>query len=155
VLVRRAKTDPQGRGATIAVCANPADPAFCPAAALEAWLRHRRAARDPGVFVSDAERPPFCAVGKSGRVSGARLSDKAVVRLVKQAAGAAGLDSQIFAWHSLRAGFADLLDGWNVVREWGRIGRAGRVKVELPGELTPAQLAAARLAKRKRGRGYR
>ena len=25
---------------------------------------------------------------------------------------------------------ADLLDGWSVVREWGRVGRAGRVRFD-------------------------
>jgi site-specific recombinase XerD len=106
VLVRRAKTDPQGRGQEIAVCANPADPGFCPVAALAAWLTHRCGARDLAGAASDADRPLFCAVGKSGRVSGTGLSDKAVVRLVKQAAGDAGLDAATFAGHSLRAGLA-------------------------------------------------
>lgn len=50
---------------------------------------------------------------------------------------------------------ADLLDGWSVVREWGRIGRPGRVKVEPHGALTPARAAAERLTAKKRGRGYR
>jgi integrase len=39
-------------------------------------------------------------------VTGANLSDKAVVRLVKQAAAAAGLDPEKFSRHSLRAGLA-------------------------------------------------
>jgi predicted DNA-binding WGR domain protein len=50
---------------------------------------------------------------------------------------------------------ADLLDGWSVVREWGRIGRPGRVKADLHDALTPAQTAAEGLAAKKRGRGYR
>jgi hypothetical protein len=37
-------------------------------------------------------RPPFCAVSKTGLVTGATFSDKAVDRLVKQAALDAGLD---------------------------------------------------------------
>ena len=37
-------------------------------------------------------RPPLCAVSKAGRVTGAKLSDKAIARLVKQAALDAGLD---------------------------------------------------------------
>jgi len=49
---------------------------------------------------------------------------------------------------------ADLLDGWSVVREWGRIGRPGRVKTDLHDALAPAQTAAESLAARKRGRGY-
>jgi|SRR5208283_1907251 len=106
ILVRRSKADQEGRGQDIAVCANPADPAFCPATALEAWLAHRRKAADLFGGAADAERPLFCAVGKSGRVSGTKLSDKAVVRLVKQAAADAGLDPTRFSGHSLRAGLA-------------------------------------------------
>jgi integrase len=37
------------------------------------------------------------------------LSDKAVVRLVKQAARDAGLDPDRFSGHSLRAGIAELM----------------------------------------------
>ena len=51
-----------------------------------------------------AERPLFCAVTKAGKVTGQSLSDKAVVRLVKQAAAAAGLDAATFSGHSLRRG---------------------------------------------------
>ena len=52
------------------------------------------------------ERPLFCGSTKSGRLTGQALSDKAVVRLVKQAATAAGLDPARFSGHSLRAGLA-------------------------------------------------
>ena len=51
-----------------------------------------------------AERPLFCAVTKAGKVTGEKLSDKAVVRLVKQAAEDAGLDPEKFSGHSLRRG---------------------------------------------------
>ena len=51
-----------------------------------------------------AERPLFCAVTKTGQVTGQPLSDKAVVRLVKQAAADAGLDPTLFSGHSLRRG---------------------------------------------------
>lgn len=51
-----------------------------------------------------AGRPLFCAVTKGGKVTGEKLSDKAVVRLVKQAAEGAGLDGEKFAGHSLRRG---------------------------------------------------
>ena len=53
-----------------------------------------------------AERPLFCGVTKTGRLTGAVLSDKAVVRLVKTAAAAAGLDPERYSGHSLRAGLA-------------------------------------------------
>ena len=102
--LRRSKTDQHGKGQKVAVCANKADPGFCPAAALEAWLTHRRPGPDLCGGASDAERPLFCGLTKAGRLTGAKLSDKAVVRLVKQAAEAAGLDPALYAGHSLRRG---------------------------------------------------
>ena len=49
---------------------------------------------------------------------------------------------------------ADLLGGWAVVREWGRIGRAGQIKCELHDDLAVAEAKARTLAARKRRRGY-
>jgi integrase len=109
VLVRRSKTDQHGEGQEIAVWANPAEAGFCPLAALDAWLVHRRTAPDldwTATATTRAERPLFCAVTKAGRVTGANLSDKAVARLVKQAALDAGLDPERYSGHSLRAGLA-------------------------------------------------
>jgi site-specific recombinase XerD len=109
LLVRRSKTDPHGQGHDIAVWANPDEPGVCPLAALETWLAQRRTAADldwtatPSVR---AERPVFCAVTKAGKVTGQALSDKAVARLVKQAARDAGLDPERYSGHSLRAGLA-------------------------------------------------
>ena len=85
----------------------PTDPGFCPAAALDAWLGFRREATDLDWTASPlarAARPLFCAVTKTGRVTGQPLSDKAVARLVKQAAADAGLDAERFSGHSLRRG---------------------------------------------------
>jgi predicted DNA-binding WGR domain protein len=48
----------------------------------------------------------------------------------------------------------DLVDGWSLVREWGRIGRRGRVRVEPFTELAAAEAAGARIERIKRGRGY-
>ena len=109
VLVRRSKTDQHGKGQEIAVAANPADRGFCPQAALERWLAYRREAPDlPWTLSPEARatRPLFCAVTKSGRLTGAALSDKAVARLVKSAARTAGLDPAKYSGHSLRAGLA-------------------------------------------------
>ncbi len=101
--IRRSKTDQQGRGQQVAVWANPAEPAFCPATALDAWLGFRGRAPDLRGGSSDAERPLFCGLTKAGRLTGTGLSDKAVVRLIKQAAEAAGLDPVLYSGHSLRA----------------------------------------------------
>ncbi|MCB4825346.1 tyrosine-type recombinase/integrase [Roseicella aerolata] len=107
VLVRRSKTDPRGAGQEVAVWANPDEPGFCAAAALVTWLAHRRRAGDLTGGTSDAERPLFCAVTKAGRPTGAGLSDKAVWRLVRQAAHDAGLPEPArYSGHSLRAGLA-------------------------------------------------
>jgi predicted DNA-binding WGR domain protein len=48
----------------------------------------------------------------------------------------------------------DLLAGWSVLREWGRIGRHGRVRVEPFTELAAAEAAGARIERAKRRRGY-
>jgi len=107
LLIRRSKTDPRGAGQEVAVWANPAEPAFCPLAALEAWLHFRRQAGDLAGAASDAERPLFVGMSKAGRLSANQLSDKAVWRLVKDAARASGLpEPERFSGHSLRAGLA-------------------------------------------------
>lgn len=105
--IRRSKTDQVGAGQRVAVHANPADPGCCPTVALEAWLQHRRDAPDldwTATANTRAARPLFCAVTKAGKLTGQGLSDKAVVRLVKQAAEGAGLNPEKFAGHSLRRG---------------------------------------------------
>lgn len=106
VLVRRSKTDQHGAGQSVAVWANPSEPDFCPASALTAWLAFRRQAPDWAGVASDLERPLFCSLTKAGRLTGRGLSDKAVARLVKQAAADAGLDAARYSGHSLRAGLA-------------------------------------------------
>ncbi|MGI4800220.1 MAG: site-specific integrase [Janthinobacterium lividum] len=109
LLVQRSKTDQHGKGQDVAVWANPADPVVCPLAALQAWQAHRDLAADlhwSGLESLRGERPVFCAVTKSGRVTGTILSDKAVARLVKGAAERAGLDPGLYSGHSLRAGLA-------------------------------------------------
>ena len=107
VLVRRSKTDQHGRGQQVAIWANPADPLACPAAALERWLALRDTAPDAARCFGPEARaalPLFCGMSKAGRLSGIALSDKAVARLVKTAAAAAGLDPENYSGHSLRAG---------------------------------------------------
>jgi integrase len=109
LLIRRSKTDQQGRGHEVAIWANPVEPNFCPLVALEKWLAFRKSGSDfvGSEIVGDPDdRPLFCAVTKGGKITGLRLSDKAVVRLVKELASAAGLDSTRFAGHSLRSGLA-------------------------------------------------
>lgn len=98
LLVRRSKTDQQGAGEEIAIWASQ-DPAFCPVHAWHAWLALR-----PNAVAGDAL---FCGVLKNGRLTGRRLSDKAVERLVGTSAEAIRLPSpKRYTGHSLRAGLA-------------------------------------------------
>lgn len=92
VLVRRSKTDQCGIGQEIAVWAKPKEPGFYPLAALKAWLVFRRKGSDIKGGASDGERPISVGMSKAGRLTGQALSDKAVLRLVKGAADAAGAD---------------------------------------------------------------
>ncbi|MBW4091806.1 MAG: tyrosine-type recombinase/integrase [Proteobacteria bacterium] len=139
VRVRQSKTDPHGKGQTVAVWANPAEPDFCPAAALDRWLLHRHQVADRTGPDAGA-RPLFCAVTKSGRPTGAPLSDKAVARLVKQAALAAGLDPTRYSGHSLRAGLATAAgDAGAGLAELMRQTRHKSTEVAL-GYLRPAEL---------------
>ncbi|MFL5251964.1 MAG: WGR domain-containing protein [Rhodopila sp.] len=48
----------------------------------------------------------------------------------------------------------DLLAGWSVLREWGRIGRAGRARIDAHADLADAEAAAQLLEIRKRRQGY-
>ena len=77
----------------------------CPVVALETWMK----------FARIAHGPLFRRVTDNGRAVGPdRLNDRHVARLVKQAAGKAGVRGDLpeaqrlskFAGHSLRAGLA-------------------------------------------------
>lgn len=92
VTIRKAKTDQEGEGATIAI---PRGEVACPVAALRIWL-------DAAGIESG---PLFRPINKSGVVSAARLTDRSVADIVKAYAKRAGLDPAKFAGHSLRAGF--------------------------------------------------
>lgn len=109
VHIRRSKTDQAGEGHVVAV---PRGGKLKPCAALEDWL----AAVPPA-------GPVFRRIRKGGAL-GERLTGQSVALIVKQYAGAAGLDADLFAGHSLRAGFvtsaleagADLLKVMDVTR---------------------------------------
>jgi integrase len=98
VTIRRAKTDQEGAGATVAIVRGSV---ACPVEALKAWL-------SSAVIT---EGPLFRAVNKGGRVSADRLSDQSVALIVKAHTDVkahterAGLDPRLFSGHSLRAGF--------------------------------------------------
>jgi len=94
VMVRRSKTDQQGKGRVIEIYRDGRD-GLCPVLALETWLAHGLRAG-----------PIFRAVDRLQRIRPGRLSDKDVARVVKRTAEAAGLDPRRYAGHSLRAGLA-------------------------------------------------
>jgi site-specific recombinase XerD len=95
VLIRFSKADQVGAGAEVGIHRS-GDPALCPVRAFQAWLDRR--GPQPG--------PLFCRVTRGGRVRPYRLSDRGVVRAVKSAVVAIGLDPERYAGHSLRAGLA-------------------------------------------------
>jgi site-specific recombinase XerD len=92
VIIRRSKTDQEGRGQEIAI---PAGGKLRPVEAVKVWL----------AAAGIAEGPVFRPIGKGGRVMPGALSDKSVATIVKSHAARAGLDPTTYAGHSLRAGF--------------------------------------------------
>jgi Phage integrase family len=93
--IRRDKTDQEGHGRVVAVPFGSAAE-VCPVRSLRAWLDAA------GV----TEGAVFRSVDRHGRVSPARLSDRAVALVVKRAVASIGGEAASFAGHSLRAGFA-------------------------------------------------
>jgi site-specific recombinase XerD len=92
VRIRRSKTDQDAEGTTIAIAKGSNN---CPVQAIAIWLESARI--ETGAL--------FRRVGKDGKVSAARLSDRSVTGIVKQSAKRAGLDPRRFSAHSLRSGF--------------------------------------------------
>lgn len=100
VLVRRDKSDQEGRGRLVAVPRGE-HPLTCPVRALEAWL-DVLGRRDGPLFVRFRAGPR----SSFAKMCEFRLSAPAVALVVKERARAAGLDPANLAGHSLRAGFA-------------------------------------------------
>ena len=112
----RSKTDQEGQGAVVAIHGSD-DPALDIRAALAAWLtiRRRHMETDENGQKTERERrgrvPLFCQLSKTGRPLGRKLSDYAVVRMIKGAASRAGLDPTGYSGHSLRSGLATTAAG--------------------------------------------
>lgn len=100
VMVRRSKTDQEGRGFEKAI---PHGRYIRPVALVREWLD----------AAGITEGPVFRQVGRSGRVRAVRpigdqqpgLTTQAVADIIKRYAKAAGLDASTFGAHSLRAGY--------------------------------------------------
>lgn len=90
--IARSKTDQEGAGAVLAI---PDGRRLRPVALLDAWL----------AAAGITEGHLFRRLAADGRVTGDPMSDRAVARVVKARAQAAGYDPAAFAGHSLRAGF--------------------------------------------------
>ena len=85
--------------------ANTDEPALCPLAAYCTWREIRESGSDVTGSVSDAAPPLFVGLSKAGRLSTEALSDKAVWRLVRQAARKAGIDGwERYSGNSLKRG---------------------------------------------------
>ncbi|WP_246733511.1 site-specific integrase [Methylobacterium sp. BTF04] len=89
VLIRRSKTDQEGRGFEKAI---PHGRYVRPVALLRDWLDPTR--------ITDG--PVFRPVSRSGRIRAEALTDRSIG---KRYAEAAGFDPALFAGHSLRAGY--------------------------------------------------
>jgi integrase len=127
ILVRRSKTDQEGQGREIGIPRSRKS-ATCPVAALEAWLAKSpidstyqddreqtetsRVDGKPPNETSDAAkvsggfRVPLFTRVDHGRITGDRLTGRAVAEIVKRAAKRVGIDPSKVAGHSLRSGFA-------------------------------------------------
>lgn len=94
VLLRRSKTDQEGRGRKIGVPYGRTR--WCPVRRLTEWIEH----------ASIESGPIFRPVDRHGHVAVTRLSGEAVSIVVKDRAEAAGFDRCYYSGHSLRAGLA-------------------------------------------------
>jgi integrase len=94
VIIRRSKTDQEGKGRTIGIC-HQARPDACPVRALGAWIQ----------AAGIQEGPIFRKVAKSGRVAEDALTGAGVAYILKAHAAALGLHESAISGHSLRRGF--------------------------------------------------
>jgi integrase len=111
VRLRRGKTDQEGEGREVVI---PSGKASCPVHALREWLRKARIRTGP----------VFRRVSRDGLVSTVRLPAGAVAQVVKMAAQGLGLDPNLYAGHSLRAGYVTTaaLSGvplWQIKKQTG------------------------------------
>jgi integrase len=93
VIIRKSKTDQEGRGQEIAI---PHGRHLKPVGVVKEWI----------AAASISSGPLFRPVSRSGKVRGeVRLTDRSIADLVKRYAGKVGLNADDFGAHSLRAGF--------------------------------------------------
>ena len=93
VLIRRSKTDQEGKGMKVGVPYG-SHPETCPVRNSKAWL----------AVLGREEGPLFCQVDRHGNLKGGGLTGQAITRMIRKRARAAGLDGKRYSAHSLRAG---------------------------------------------------
>lgn len=98
ITLRKSKTDQEQQGRDIALPYTN-NKYLCPIHSLKDWLKAS----------SIKEGAIFRSVNRHGQIMDSRLSDKAVSLIVKHYVGTLGLDSKLFAGHSLRAGLVTSL----------------------------------------------
>jgi integrase len=113
VVIARGKTDQDGRGRTV-FFPRLGETALCPVRAVERWLKV--AAISKGAL--------FRRVSRSGGVLASGMSDRWVSESLKRRLEAAGLSSNGYSAHSLRAGFITTsilrgLDAASIMRQTG------------------------------------
>ena len=98
VIIRKSKTDQDGAGAEIPVQRSSAiGSRTCEA--MEAWVQELKAS---GITTG----PLFRSIDRHGNVKTGALTGHAIKGIIVRAAGYAGIDSEGFSGHSLRAGLA-------------------------------------------------
>lgn len=95
ITLRRSKTDQEGFGRKIGIPYG-SNPDTCPVRTLQKWL----------VVSGIKDGALFRGLNRHGQIISGRLTDKVVALVVKECAKKAGLNPELFAGHSLRAGLA-------------------------------------------------
>jgi len=93
VLIRRSKTDQEGKGMRVGVPYG-SHPETCPVRNLKSWLS----------VLGREEGPLFCRIDRHGNLQEGGLTGQAMTRMIRKRATAAGLDGKRYSAHSLRAG---------------------------------------------------
>lgn len=94
ILIRRSKTDQAGEGRWVGIPRGQ-HLETCPVRAYQAWIE----------AADISSGPVFRRINRHGQIFDDRMDDRAVARIVKQTAQAAGLNAKKYSGHSLRAGF--------------------------------------------------
>lgn len=94
LLIRKSKTDQEGRGQVIGLI-HGANPLTCPVRAIRTWTK------TAGIY----EGPVFRKIDRHGNLSETAITGRSIARIIKRACLQAGLPPDMYSGHSLRAGF--------------------------------------------------